>query len=1312
MSDLERRIASLTPEQRKLLEQRILQQRKEKAEKPTGILPRGVEGPVELSFAQRRLWFLHQFEPNDVVNHIPMVLKLKGHLDTSELERSISVLVSRHEALRTTFSEVDGEPIQSVEPASDIRLTLVEASEKDALETARSIAQEPFDFSSGTPIRFSLLQLNTEESWLLVVVHHIIADGWSLNIIQNELVQAYSRDEKALPVLPVQYPDFARWQRNSGETFSPQLDYWREKLANPPVLDLPTDLPRKPQFTYKGNRTKAYIPIELIHSLESLAKENGATLFMVLLAALNIILSRYSAQKDIVVGSPVAGRSRSEIENLVGVFINTMILRNDLSGQPTFREFLSRVRETTLGAFSNQDIPIERLIEDLKPERDLSRSPFFQVMLVLQNHTSAKDKLGELSIERDFIATHTAMHDLSFYIHPKDDHYAVTLEYCDDLFHSSTIDRFLAQFLVVLEGIVAAPDTNIDRLPVLPQNERETILQRWNETAISYDRQHAVYQLISEQAKKTPLAIAVQFEDSSCTYEELETRSNQLAHHLRSIGIHRGSAVGLFLNRSIEMVVGLLGIMKAGACYIPLDPAFPIDRLAYMVKDANIALLLSDSSLADEIPGLGAAQALLLDTEKDSISQHPEQSITQTDDVEDLAYVIYTSGSTGLPKGVEIQHLALVNFLHSMSKEPGIEAGDRLLAVTTLSFDIAALEIYLPLISGACVILASREEAMDARKLATLIAASQATIMQATPATWRMLIDTGWSGDKKLKLLCGGEALSSELAKQLQSRSNQLWNLYGPTETTIWSMVKRIQTQDKEPILIGRPIANTKAYLLDGYLQPLPIGVPGELLIGGEGLARGYLDREELTAERFIANPFSDGERLYRTGDIARYRADGQLEVLGRIDHQVKVRGFRIELGEIESVLSSHPIIEQVVVDAQLDNTGENRLVAYYISQGDSIAAAELREYLKQSLPDYMLPSIFIKLDALPLTPNGKIDKKALPSPSGASAELTQIYVAPENSVQTQLCSIWADVLDIERVGIRDNFFDLGGHSILALRLVSKIESETGINLPLIDLFQGKTIEDIASSKNDKTDLPDYLVGIRKTGSLNPFFAVGSHPRYNDAANQVDKDRPFYKLDVYALQSRRLAQGKSPYKNIDALVDEFIDSIQKIQPSGPYYLGGGCEGALLAFALATELQRRGEEVKTLILWITPAPGYGNGAVFGRSAIYRVINQLRALLGHAQLADLNLRTLSELVKHEYLEYRIFRAMDTYQTNATFSGEIVLARCVENRKAWDTDLALGWGERATSGARVHKLSGNHDTWLIDHTEAFGDFLNSCL
>ena len=784
---------------------------------------------------------------------------------------------------------------------------------------------------------------------------------------------------------------------------------------------------------------------------------------MTLLAAFKTLLYRYSGQEDMVVGSPIANRNRIEIEELIGFFVNTLVLRTDLSDDPSFRELLGRVRNVALEAYDNHDLPFEKLVNELSPERNLSHNPLFQVMFILQNAPRNELRLPGLTITPLATKSNTAKFDLTLSLIETERGLTGRLEYNTDLFDEATIVRMSKHFQTLLEGIVADPQQRLSDLPVLTEAERYRMLVEWNNTWADYPQDNCIHQLFEAQVERTPNALAVTFESQQMTYRELDTRANQLAHYLQSLGIKPEALVGICVERSLDMIMGLLGILKAGGAYVPLDPSYPKKRLAFMLEDAGISVLLTQEQLVAEFSDY-EVKTTCLDSDWADISREARDIPVSKVTAENLAYVIYTSGSTGRPKGVQIEHRSLLNFLHSMRQRPGLTDEDVLLSVTTLSFDIAALELFLPLIVGARLVIASRAVATDGRQLSEQLVANEVTVMQATPATWRLLVEAGWRGSEKLRILCGGEALPRELANQLRERGACLWNLYGPTETTIWSIVARIEN-DEGPMTLGSPICNTQIYVLDAHLQPVPIGVPGELHIGGDGLSRGYLYRSDLTAEKFVTNPFSDesGSCLYKTGDLVRYLPHGSIEFLGRMDYQVKIRGFRIELGEIEACLGQHPAVQQAVVTARGDEFSYIDLAAYIVTSMERPpTVSELRSFLKQKLPDYMLPSVFVILDALPLTPNGKVDRRALPTPDTVRPELEGTLIEPRDNLELQLAKIWEDVLDIQPIGVTDNFFDLGGHSLLAIRLFAQIQKRMGNDLPLATLFQAPTVEQLA----------------------------------------------------------------------------------------------------------------------------------------------------------------------------------------------------------------------------------------------------------
>ncbi|MBE8967603.1 non-ribosomal peptide synthase/polyketide synthase, partial [Nostocales cyanobacterium LEGE 12452] len=1059
------------------------------------ILPRAREAELPLSFAQKRLWFLDQLEINSAIYNIPLALRLVGTLRVTALEQSLQEIIHRHEALRTNFITVDGKPAQIIQTQTNWTVSVIDWQDVPITEQEIALQQlaqqkaiQPFDLASEALIKATLVILSETEHTLLVCMHHVVSDGWSMGVFIQELAalyNAYSQGQPStLAPLPIQYADFAIWQRNwlQGDVLQTQLSYWQQQLAGAPaLLSLPTDRTRPAVQTFTGAYQEFALSLELTSKLTQLSQEQGVTLFMTLLAAFDTLLYRYTGTEDILVGSPIANRNHSEIEGLIGFFVNTLVMRTNLAGNPSFSELLTRVREMAMDAYSHQDLPFEMLVEALQLQRDLSHTPLFQVMFVLQNAPMQQVELTGLSVSPLLTESATAKFDLTLGITNTATGLVGVWEYNTDLFDASTIERMTGHFLTLLEGIIANPNERISELPLLTEVEQQQLLVEWNDTQVDYPLDKSIHQLFEEQVDSTPDAIAVVYENQQLTYRQLNNRANQLAHYLKSLGVKADILVGICVERSIEMLVGLLGILKAGGAYVPLDPDYPQQRLAFMLNDAALPVVLTQQSLLESLPE-HTAQVVCLDSDRQLIAQHsPENPLTGSKP-ENLAYVIYTSGSTGKPKGVQVSHNGVVNFLASLSLSPGLTDSDTFCAVTTISFDIAALELYLPLIVGAKIVVVSREVASDGARLLLELQESGTTVMQATPATWQMLLASGLSTQKLgMKLLCGGETLPAKLAHQLLETGSEVWNLYGPTETTIWSSIYQLRNDSKQLEArsaiasgaalcaiapIGRPIANTQIYILDTQLQPVPIGVPGELYIGGAGLTKGYLNRSELTQEKFIPNPFegAGGSRLYKTGDLARYLPDGNIEYLGRIDNQVKIRGFRIELGEIETVLSQLGDVQTSCVIAREDIPGDKRLVAYVVPhQHSTLTINELRHSLKAKLPDYMVPNAIVILESLPLTPNGKVDRRALPAPDFQSERIDK-YLAPRNPIEELLAQIWAQVLKLELVGIHDNFFELGGHSLLATQLVSRIRSIFKVELPLRELFARPTVAELAQT--------------------------------------------------------------------------------------------------------------------------------------------------------------------------------------------------------------------------------------------------------
>jgi amino acid adenylation domain-containing protein len=1037
------------------------------------IVPVSRNGYMPPSLAQQRLWFLDQFDQASAAYNIPGGLRFRGPLDREALKRSLLEIIRRHEVLRTSFVDVDGVPKALVRPAADWNpevcslLEMPAAEREDELKRiAAEEAARRFDLSSGLLVRACLVVLGDEDHVLLVNIHHIAADGWSIAVFIAELGQLYRafRDAEAspLPELPVQYADYAHWQRRNVENgiIQSEISYWKKQLRGPlPVMDLPADRTRPAVLSYRGSMSWHIVDAGVQNSVRSFALAEKTTPFVVLLTAFKILLSRYTSETDVIVGSATAGRSRTELEKLIGLFINNLVLRTDLSGNPTVRQALSRVQETVLGAFAHENVPLDHLVDILQPHRELNRSPLFQVMFILQNFAASRPELAGVAVEPLWFDGGASRFDLTVEAREDEDHQLQLLwQYSTDLFDASTIERMQRNYGQILEHMLERPDLPIAELQIVSAAESGQLTAPIEKTAYP---DLCIHEWFARQAGRTPQAVAVMCGGEQLSYGELEARVNRLANRLRAMGAGPGVLVALCLPRSADMVVAVLAVLTAGGAYVPLDPQYPAERLAFMLADSRAAVLITEEPVLAGLPH-STPPVLCLDRERASLAAESPLAPGTGVSPGDLAYVIYTSGSTGKPKGVEITHRAVVNFLASMQRQPGISAEDRLLAVTTLSFDIAGLELYLPLVSGARVILATREASLDGAALASLLRQSGATIMQATPVTWRLLLEAGWTGTPGLKILCGGEALPRELAGRLLTAGAELWNLYGPTETTIWSTLHRV---DDRPgaVPIGQPIANTEAWVLDANRRLTPIGVAGELYLGGDGLARGYLGRRELTAEKFVAHPFQPGQRLYRTGDLVRRLGDGNLEYLSRLDNQVKLRGYRIELGEIEAVLEQQQGIQQAVVVVREDAPGDQRLTAYVVARSDaSTDAAVLREALSRQLAEYMLPSVFVRLDAFPLTPNKKVDRKALPAPRMETSAST-VYSPPRTDTEQKIAAIWQDLLRNSRVGIHDNFFDLGGYSLLVVQLQNRLRRQFQKEISLVELFQYPTVASQAS---------------------------------------------------------------------------------------------------------------------------------------------------------------------------------------------------------------------------------------------------------
>ncbi len=1148
-------------------------------------------GPLPLSFAQERMWFLYQLSPEAAAYNIPASVRLHGPLNKPSLRWAVGELVRRHDALRTTFAQVDGQPRQiihdSLEPLwaeEDVRRLPAEMREPRTLELATIEARRPFDLERGPLLRILLIQVGDEDHVLVVSTHHIISDQWSYGVIARELVGSYNaccgrKPFGMAPDLVIQYADFAQWQRRwlTGSVLAEQLAHWKTKLTDLPVLALPADRPRPPVHSFKGDHVSIDLSWSLINRLKQLSVREGATLYMVFLAGFFGLLHRLTQQRDLVIGTPIANRNRLEIEDLIGTFVNTLVLRTEVTGELTFRELLRRVRDLTLDAYAHQDVPFEKLVEELRPDRSQGGLPLVQVLFNFANTPFARTEFQHLSWTPYEVSRGAAQLDLGLSIDPLASRKAY-LEFNTDLFDRSSAERWLSQYRQLMEAVANHAEDTLGRVAMLTAEEQHRILREWNATERVFDQAVCVPQLFELQVARTPDALALVFEGVEWSYGALNRRANQLAHHLRNCGVGPDLVVPVFLERSPELLITLLAVMKAGGAYLPLVPGLPIRRLAAMIEASHAALLVTDSTLVSSLPQ-HQLPVVCLDRDAEQIARCDDRNPRPLAGPEHLVYVLFTSGSTGQPKGVEIEHRALVNFLRSMQQEPGMTARDVVMALTPLSFDIAGLELYLPLLTGARIILANRQQAMDGAWLQRELDQGSVTVMQATPATWRMVLQFGWNGGRGVKVLCGGEALPRELAQELLSRAGSVWNVYGPTETTIWSTLERVRTADRL-IALGKPIANTQVYVLDANREPVPVGIPGELYIGGMGLARGYRGQPQLTAERFVSNPFRSGERMYRTGDQVKWLPDGRVEYIGRIDYQVKLRGFRIELGEIESVLADDSTVKQAVVIVREDVPGDKRLVAYVLPRDGAVCDPQaLRRALREAVPDYMVPTAIVPLVEFPLTPNGKVDRRALPAPSVEPEHDGGQAIEPRNRLELQLVAIWEQVLGITPIGVRDNFFSLGGYSLLALRMFSAIEHTFGKRLPMAVLFQAPTIEQLADVLADEGCSVRWrsLVAIQPEGKKTPFFAVpgvgGNVLVFARLAKLLGGDQPFY-----GLQARGLDGREKPFMRVEDMAAHYIEEIRSVQPKGPYLIGGTCTGGLAAYEIAQQLTAQGEEV--------------------------------------------------------------------------------------------------------------------------------------
>ncbi|NVD98021.1 non-ribosomal peptide synthetase [Massilia sp. BJB1822] len=1320
--------------------------------------PAQVQPAPPLSFAQQRLWFLNEFESGSASYNLPSVMRISGMLDAAALERALNEIVRRHEALRTSFRLQDGAPVQVIAPQLHLPLPLTDLSMLPASERqarahwlTQDEAQTPFNLETGPVMRSSLLRLAPQEHLLLLTMHHIASDGWSLGVLTREMGMLYAAfaqgQPSPLPELPIQYAEFTRRQREwlSGEVLEGQLAYWTRRLDGVPgMLQLPTDRPRPPMPSHRGAELQLVFPPELSARLRAFSLQKQSTLFMVLCSAFNVLLARYSGQNDICIGTPIANRNRDDIEGLIGCFVNTLVLRSQVHLGQSFSALLEQVKQNTLDAYANQDIPFEQLVERLQPERNPSYSPLFQVLLVLQNTPSGALELPGFRIEPVPPESVTAKFDLTLSLAEGKNGLHGSLEYAAELFDAATIERMGRHFIRLLQAIVTDPDRPLGDLPLMREDELHRMLRQWNETdlpALSTASAQTMHQLVEAQVARAPQRVALMHEGRAVSYAELNGQANRLAHYLRSQGVGPDELVGVCVNRSADMVVCLLAVLKAGGAYVPLDPAYPAERVATMLGDAQPKVLLTQEHLLANLPLLAGVTMFCIDSQQQQLAGHSDANPVNRTLGQHLAYVIYTSGSTGRPKGVAIQHRNAAVFIHWAIAQFDAAWLDKMLASTSICFDLSIFEIFVPLSMGGSVWVV--QNILD---FAERAAEFPVTLVNSVPSAMAEVARSTTLPASVKVVNLAGEALPNALAQALyqQEPVQRVFNLYGPSEDTTYSTCALVERGGDAAISIGKPVANTQTYIVDARLNPVPLGAAGELCIAGDGLARGYLHQPGLTADKFIPNPFGKtrGSRMYRTGDLVRYRADGMLEYLGRIDHQVKIRGFRIELGEIETALQA--LAGEAVVLAREDNAGDKRLVAYLAAgEGKTVPDAELlRAGLLRTLPEYMVPSHFVTLDRMPLNPNGKIDRKALPAPDMTRASAA--YVEPRSATEKQLAAIWQEVLKLEKVGATDDFFALGGHSLLAVHLISAIRRKLDAEIAVRDLFVHPSLQALAAflDTHKRAGRHPNLVPIRPGGSQMPLFLihpVGGEVQYAyDLAGHLDASLP-----VYGLAASGWAPGETPHVSIQAMASAYLEAIRQVQPSGPYSLAGWSLGGMVAYEIAQRLTAAGEGVRFVgmidsgsspNLRSTMAQG-ANGDFDQACALLQWVRDLHPGLdidGHPALAELmelgrrnELDAMIALCKREQvLDSRldddfIRRTVAIYQagSKAALAYEAPapagMVHLFSAERPPEMDASLGWRKLLSGRLQNIAIGGSHASIVKPpHIEKLGKAISAAL
>ena len=1264
MTDISQRIANLPPEKRALLEQMLLQQFQQKDASEDGhlaLVPRRTNEPPPLSFAQQRLWFLHQLEPESVQFNTARAIHIRNALNVAGLHWALEQIVERHEAIRTVFTTVAGEPQQHILSEWSVELPVIDlidvSSEKKAAQIQhyfQAEAQRPFDLSRDLMMRVTLLQHSPTDHTLIMVKHHIASDAWSAGLFNRELATLYnayvSKETAMLPPLSIQYADYAIWQRRclAEGGLAQQIAYWQQKLANsPPQLALPADRPRPTMPSYRGAEQIVLFSSHLRDAVKALARQAEATPFMVLVAAFQLLLGRLSGQKDVLLGTPVAGRTRTETENLIGFFLNNLVLRTDLSGNPSFLALLRQVRQMALAAYANQDVPFEKVVEELHLERDMSRQPLFQVMFIMQNGSPPTLELDGLTLERWPSHNGTSPYDMTVAVTELPQGFRVNVEYATDLFDGQKIARWIGHYENLLKTVTSNAQQPIDQICLLTAEELARQHQ-WNSTDKTFPMDRSLVQLFASQTEQTPDRVAFLCGAEQLTYAELHRQSNQVAHYLRAQGVEVETTVGICLHRSLPMVVGLLGILKAGAAWLPLDPAYPAERLAFMLADAEVEVILTQRSLTATLPSSHLQKAICLDDLATELAHFPDTDLAIPILPDSLAYLIYTSGSTGRPKGVAVPHRQILNRLHWMWTDYPFAPDEVGCQKTALSFVDAIWEIFGPLLQGIPTVILPDDVVKEPQRMVEALARHAVTRLWFVPTFLRLLLETVPDLQAKLPKLnfwvTSGEPIGWELYEAFKTRLHraEMYNLYGTSE--VWDVTWYVPdaAHSHLPFMpIGKPIANMQTLILDDAGQPAPVGVVGELCVGGVGLALGYLNRPGLTAEKFIPHPMSDepGARLYRTGDLACFLPNGQIAFIGRQDHQVKIRGYRVECGEVEAALLRLPGVQNcaVVTQEQPCSPGEQQLVAFVEPEMSvTLDTATLRQQLRVSLPEFMIPTLFQHLTSLPLTPSGKINRRSLPQVDATTNDSPSETVAPRTPVEAQLVSLWQAVLQRQPIGVTDNFFDLGGHSLLAVRLFARLNKQFNTTIPLAVLFTAPTIAALAKRIMEPEEQASWssLVPIQPVGEKRPFFFVhggaGQVFHFQELAEALGTERPFF-----GLQPQGWEQHRVEVPTVAQLAATYLAEIRDIQPAGPYHLGGYCFGGLVAFEIARQLQTAGETVATLAI-IDPSP------------IKRIPHQ-NALAQESQTRwQRHLRALSQRTTGEKLYYLANSAHHRLQT----------------------------------------------------------------